>query len=184
MIHELAGLTIESHEGGPSELRIGVGVNAGQVTLGTVGSSVRMDCGVAGDAVNLAARVEGLTKPYGAALLISHHVVERLDDPEEFTLRRVDKVAVKGRARPVDLFQVLEAEPAERAEVLRSTLGSYRAGIRHYYDARFTEAGRRFAECLVRDPHDQNALSYLARCRRHMGGVPSGWSGVEVLGYK
>ena len=119
-----------------------------------------------------------------STLLISHHVVERLDRPDEFTLRQVDRVYVKGRHQPVDLFEVIEAEPPESAGDKRATLAHYSEGITHYYAAEFIEAARLFAECLARNPRDQNALTYLARCRKYMDGVPPNWTGVELLKHK
>ncbi len=169
---------------GKPAVRVGCGINAGQVTIGTIGSETRMNCGVAGDSVNLASRIESLTKSYGSSLLVSNHVVERLDDPGEFTLRQVDRVQVKGRSQPVDLFEVIDAEPGEVAAEKRSTLAQYDQGIKCYYAADFTEAGRHFAASLANSPGDHTALAYLARCRRYMDGVPPDWSGVELLGHK
>jgi len=184
MLRMIGEFSAERQKAGKREINIGVGINAGHVTLGTIGSTTRMNCGVAGDPVNLAARVESLTKSYGSALLISHHVVERLEQPDEFTLRQVDRVLVVGRSQPVELYEVIDAEPMEVADHKRATLSLYNAAIEHYYAAEFIEAGRLFAESLARNPRDQNALAYLARCRKYMEGVPDDWSGVELLGHK
>ena len=184
MLHQMGKFSARREKAGKREIRIGVGINAGHVTLGTIGSATRMNCGVAGDPVNLASRVESLTKSYGCNLLISHHVVKRLERPDEFTLRQVDRVLVKGRSQPVELFEVLDAEPPDIAQDKIATLATYADGIKHYYAAEFIEAGRLFAESLARNPRDQIALTYLARCREYMEGVPSDWTGVEPLIHK
>jgi two-component system sensor histidine kinase ChiS len=184
MSRSVAKFSSERQKAGKPVVRIGVGVNAGPVTIGTVGVATRMTCGVAGDTVNLASRVESLTKTYKVSMLVSHNVVERIDDSAEFALRQVDRVMVKGRYTPVDLFEVIDAEPPETAELKRATLACYSEAIGHFYASEFIEAGCRFAQCLVSNPRDLNALNYLARCRQCMDGVPSGWTGVEALDHK
>jgi len=102
----------------------------------------------------------------------------------EFTLRQVDQVTVMGRHQPVDLFEVIEAEPPESSEDKRATLALYTEGIKNYYAAEFTEAGRLFTECLACNPGDQSASTYLARCQNYKKEVPPNWTGVEFLGHK
>ena len=184
MSRSVARFSAERQKAGKPAVRIGVGINAGPVTIGTVGVETRMTCGVAGDNVNLASRVESLTKSYKVAMLVSQHVVERLDDPHEFALRQVDRVTVKGRNAPVDLFEVVDAEPPEIADPKHATMACYSEGVAHFYGGEFIEAGGRFAECLVSNPTDRNALSYLARCREYMEGAPSDWNGIESLDHK
>ena len=67
--------------------------------LGTIGGKERLKCGVIGDPVNLAARIEGMSKMYGAALLISENTYAKLNDPSEYQIREVDRVATLGDGR-------------------------------------------------------------------------------------
>lgn len=87
-------------------LRVGIGISSGPVILGALGGSRRLDSGVVGDAVNLAARVESLTSVYGTQLLLSEHTVARLIDPSAFRLREVDRVIPKGKTQAVRIFEV------------------------------------------------------------------------------
>ena len=185
MSQNLQRFNEERSKKGHAAIRIGIGINAGQLTLGAIGAPSRIKCGVVGDPVNHAARVESLTKVYQCVLLISHHVRDDLNDESAYSLRQVDRVQVKGRTQPVDLFEVLEAESLERREARMQTLERYQEAITHYYSADFIAAAKLFAECLVSDPTDNSALNFLARCRHHsQAGVTADWSGVERLDSK
>jgi len=99
---------------------IGVGLNSGSLMMGTIGEQHRMDGTVISDAVNLAARLESLTKDYRVPMLISQFTVDRLDDPEAYALRPVDTVIVRGKTQPVAVFEV---------QALRSTAGQAPADL-------------------------------------------------------
>ena len=96
---------------GAEPIVIGVGLNTGSLMMGTIGEQHRMDGTVISDAVNLAARLESLTKDYRVALLVSQFTVDRLDDPGAYALRPVDTVVVRGRTQPVAIFEV-QARPS------------------------------------------------------------------------
>lgn len=91
---------------GLDPIAIGVGINTGLLMLGTIGERDRMDGTVIADAVNLAARVESLTKDYGAPLLISEYTLHELADPAAYDIRPVDVVVVKGKTKPVGIYAV------------------------------------------------------------------------------
>jgi predicted ATPase/class 3 adenylate cyclase len=88
-------------------VRVGMGLNTGNLMLGTVGGKNRMDGTVLSDAVNLASRVESLTKKYGAGILITQHTVDRLPDAAVFNIRPVDMVTAEGREEQVEIYEVL-----------------------------------------------------------------------------
>src|SRR5207244_63936 len=90
MCQALASFNRTRAGGGLGPVRMGVGVNQGPLTLGTIGGPEHIKCGVIGDAVNLAARVESLTRLYQVDMLISHHTVEALRAPARLSLREVD----------------------------------------------------------------------------------------------
>ena len=91
---------------GCDPVAIGIGLNTGSLMLGTIGEQHRMDGTVISDAVNLASRIESLTKAYKVGILISQFTRERLANPDAYDIRLVDTVTVKGKTHPVSLYQV------------------------------------------------------------------------------
>jgi class 3 adenylate cyclase/HAMP domain-containing protein len=106
MLGALDGFNDERSASGLEPIAFGVGINTGQLMLGTIGEKDRMDGTVISDAVNLAARVESLTKDYGTPLLISEFTLRELADPGAYDIRPVDVVVVKGKTRPVAIYAV------------------------------------------------------------------------------
>jgi len=94
------------------EIRIGVGLNSGTLMLGTVGEKDRMEGTVISDVVNLASRLEGLTKQYGVSIVVSNDTLERVSEQAPEHTRRLDILRVIGRSRPVEIHEIYEYESA------------------------------------------------------------------------
>jgi class 3 adenylate cyclase/HAMP domain-containing protein len=112
MLGALDGFNDDRRAVGLPPIAFGVGINTGLLMLGTIGERDRMDGTVISDAVNLAARVESLTKDYGAPLLISEFTLQELADPKAYDIRPVDVVVVKGKTRPVGIYAVASSSSA------------------------------------------------------------------------
>jgi class 3 adenylate cyclase len=106
MLEVLDGFNDERRAAGLAPIAIGVGLNSGSLMMGTIGEKHRMDGTVISDAVNLAARVESLTKEYRVAFLIAQDTYGQLADPRAYDIRPVGDVVVKGKTRPVAIFEV------------------------------------------------------------------------------
>ena len=155
----------------------GVGLHTGHLMLGTVGTRERMDGTVIGDAVNLSSRVEGLTKTYGARLLVTEATWAALDPLERPDARLVDRVRAAGTTRPISLYHVLT--PVE-VEALY-TIDDFTAGCTAYFAADFATAERHLHEAQRRHPNDKAAQLLLARCRDFIqSGAPPDWDGVTT----
>jgi class 3 adenylate cyclase/HAMP domain-containing protein len=106
---ELRALNRERVAAGLPAIEHGIGAHAGDVVMGTIGFTSKIESTVIGDAVNVASRVEGLTKDRGVAVLITGAIVARLREPERFRLRRLDEpVVLRGRADAVELYTLVE----------------------------------------------------------------------------
>lgn len=157
-------------------IAIGIGMNTGALMLGTIGGRERLDANVIGDAVNLAARVEGQTKNLGAVLMTeSTHA--GLADAARYALREVDRVIVKGRSAAVSLFELTPSP--------RPTAGLFAEGLAALRQGDLGTARLRFEGCVDEDPGDLAAGVHLQRCHTFEAqGLPENWDGVLRLDAK
>lgn len=170
---------------GASELVLGIGVNTGSLVLGTVGAHDRLKCGVVGDTVNFASRIEQLTKLYRARFLIGEHTYAALTAPERFSIRKVDYVAVKGRTAAASIYEVLDAETPARRKAKEATRDRMREGMESYVARDFSRARVIFAEVASTDPADAVASLFAERAGRYAERPPlDRWQGYDTLQIK
>ena len=179
MLDAVNAFNCKQREIGKTEFHIGIGINYGTVTVGNIGSERKMDYTVIGDMVNLASRMEGLTKPYHAEILISETVYAELEKTaEQIPVRFLDTVAVKGKTRGVKIYTV-KRNPDEK-ESRAWTI--HNEAMELYYRRDFTQAISKFEEVLFLLPDDFNANNILERCRVYaLNPPPKDWNGVEVM---
>ncbi len=185
MWRALEDLNRELIVSGCSTLRMGLGVNTGALVLGTVGAHDRLKCSVVGDCVNVASRIEQLTKFYHAPFLIGEHTYERLRAPEAFSVRMIDRVAVKGKEQAVVLYEVLDAETPERRVAKESTQDQLSRAMERYFARDFVKAHEIFTAALAFDPEDAVLSIFAERSERYAREAPPlDWQGFEILNQK
>lgn len=174
----LARLNVNWKQRGITELSFGIGINHGDVIVGNLGSEQKMEVSVIGDAVNLASRLEGLTKEYKLDLLIGETVAPLVE--ERFALRSVDSVQVKGKRKPVHVFTVVADK--EAGEQPPAWLHRYEEGVAHYRARQFNDGLAAFADCVRWQPEDYLSQLYLRRCQELVTNPPGAdWDTVFVM---
>jgi adenylate cyclase len=177
MLRALSEFNARRSAAGQDPVLMGLGINTDDVLSGNIGSLKRMDYTVIGDGVNLASRLEGANKLYGTQILVSEFTVRALRG--RYSLREVDVIRVKGKSRPVGVFEVLDY--LELPE-LPALLEAYAAGLSAYRDRDWRRARARFGEALGLRPQDGPARLYRERCDYFLEHPPGGdWDGVWVM---
>ncbi|MCX6895367.1 MAG: adenylate/guanylate cyclase domain-containing protein [Verrucomicrobia bacterium] len=179
MRQSLARLNEDWKKRGMLDLHIGIGVNHGEVIVGNLGSTEKMELTVIGDAVNLASRLEGLTKKYHLDLLLGESVAKLVGDT--YLLRTVASVQVKGKTQPVDVYTVA-GEGAGQTVSLPLWLARYEEGVRQYRDHNFAKAADLFRESLRQKPDDFLSARYLEFSEKLIKNPPDeSWTYAEVM---
>lgn len=180
MRRELQALNQKWHAEGIAPFAIGMGINQGDVLGGNIGSQEKADPTVIGDAVNLASRLEALTRTYRVDILVGASARELIRD--EFHLRSVALVQVKGKTRPVEIFTLIGAKNDFGDQEFLEQLKAYEAGFRKFRERDFTQAKTLFSQFLEFYPDDALAKMYLERALEYKGQPPDeSWNAVEVF---
>ena len=180
MRRELRQLNQKWRGEGRMGLGMGIGVNQGEVIVGNIGSQERMDPTVIGDSVNLASRLEGLTRIYGVDILVGPSAAELVRD--EVHLRSVARVQVKGKLKPTDVFTFVGARDETVDPEFLKWLETYEEGLEKFRARDFTEAKILFSRFLEFYPDDLLAKMYLARALEYEQAPPEkAWEAVEVF---
>ena len=152
MIKKLDKLNQELESEGILPIRIGIGLNTAEVIVGNIGSDAKKEYTVIGDGVNLASRVEGLTKSYGVQILITEFSVAKLN--ASFIYREIEPVQVKGKDKAVLLFELMPT--SEESKNIKTL---YDEALQNYKDAKFEIADKLFTDLI--DKYDDNPSKYF-----------------------
>ena len=175
----LAELSAQLSSQGLPALTCGIGINTGSMVVGNIGSASRGNYTAMGDAVNLASRLEGLTREFGTRTIIGPETRAALG--QELVVRELDFIRVKGKREPVRIFELV-GEAENVGEEDRKRLAAFAEALSAYRSGQWEKALGLFEELSKRFPGDGPARTYLERSRTYSANPPEGeWDGVWVM---
>jgi adenylate cyclase len=178
MLVTLRELNQRRQSQGKPVIDMGVGLATGEVVVGNIGSPTRMEYTVIGDSVNLASRLDGANKHYNTKVLLDETTARALKNGH--FLREIDLLRVKGKDRPVGVFESLGyLDPCPE---LTDALGHFADGLASYRTGDWDRAIGRFEAALACRPEDEPSQMYIERCQVYRETPPpDDWGGVWIL---
>lgn len=168
----------ERARAGYPAIAIGVGLHRGRLMLGAIGESERIETTVIADAVNVASRIEALTKQLRAPVIVSGSVISAIAQPAGYCLRPLGDIVVYGATRGMAMFEVFDGDAPEVLLKKMLTLDDFTAGVRAFTEGNFPAAEALFARVLQESSTDQTAAYYLQQTRLlSKTPAPSSWDG-------
>ncbi|MCX8076725.1 MAG: adenylate/guanylate cyclase domain-containing protein [Aquificaceae bacterium] len=172
MLKTLESVNKKLSEKGLPPIKVGFGINTDRVVLGNIGSKKRLDYTVIGDGVNLASRLEGLTKFYGVDIVLSENTAKGLG--ESFVLRKLDMVRVKGKKEAVSIYQAME-DTEENRKLAQLCNQAFEEYLKRNWDG----ATELYKAVLELRPEDKTAKLFVERCNFYKENPPpKDWDGV------
>jgi adenylate cyclase len=162
-------------------LRTRIGINTGVAVAGNMGTDHIFNYTIIGDCVNLASRLEGVNKEYGTGIIIGEDTWALVRD--QFVTRELDWIRVKGKTRPVAIFELV-AEAGTASARQQELLARFAEGLALYRAQRWADAQAAFARVRDVDPSDRPSQVFAERCEYYRAGPPESWDGVHVMHVK
>jgi adenylate cyclase len=168
-----------SAEGKP-DVHVRIGLNTGEMVVGNMGGTGKFDYTVIGDSVNLGSRLEGANKEYGTYIMASERTQELVK--EYFVFRELDLLIVKGKTKPIKVFELLGRKNDSVPQQKISAVEKYTVGLELYRQKQFADAIQKFSEAISIQPDDQPSKLYIERSQLYLTNPPpEAWNGVFIL---
>lgn len=177
---ELVKLRKKWETEGETLIKVRMGINTGNMVVGNVGGKERFDYTVMGDNVNLASRLEGANKEYSTLIMISESTYDEIK--EHFLCRELDLIIVKGKSKPIKVYELISYIEQPQSENMLESLNEYNLGLDCYKNRNFLGALKYFSSSLILNPSDAPSKVYLERCELFLDSPPAeNWDGVFTL---
>ncbi|WP_297694429.1 adenylate/guanylate cyclase domain-containing protein [uncultured Eudoraea sp.] len=166
-------------------VKLGIGMQNGNLIMGITGDIERLDAAIISDTVNTASRIEGLSKHYGSSILLTDNCKNNLTHPEEFDFRYLGPVQVKGKQKPIDLYECINGDSEQLLKHKLATLNTFEEGMKQYFMKEFAMAAVTFQQIVKKERNDSAAKLFLNRSA-HMITQETGddWKGIASISSK
>ncbi len=147
-------------------IKLGIGIHTGGIMLGTIGEHDRMETTVISDTVNIASRMEEMTKTFGASIIISKQTYQILENPDEYHYRYLGPVEVKGKKNEIEILEVLDGLSREEFEKKDKTREIFTDSVNYFIQGNYAKSLLGFHKVLESNPDDKGASYFIERCAR------------------
>lgn len=163
-------------------IQIGVGMHTGPLIMGITGDKDRMDACTISDTVNTASRIESLTKHYKAGIILSEASLEQIMQKENFHLRNLGLVQLKGKLESINVHECFSGNPKQELQKKSETLSIFNEGVLHYLNKSFSLANKTFQKVIEEHPEDRTAKFFFAHTKQIIdSGVPENNAGIVEM---
>ncbi|MEX0290589.1 MAG: tetratricopeptide repeat protein [Flavobacteriaceae bacterium] len=170
---------------GKTPISAGIGLHTGSLVMGIIGDLKRNDTAIIADTVNTASRMEGVTKHYGANIILSEDSLKTVDSKEQFGLRYLGKVRAKGKDNVIGIYECFDGDPEEIIALKKKTLPDFEKGLKHFTARKFPQAMASFDKVMSKNPKDMVAKYFVTKSAEFtIAGTPKDWDVVNVMDEK
>lgn len=185
MLNECQDYNAQRIQDGWLPLSIGIGLHAGPLVMGIIGDKKRNDPATISDTVNIASWMEGLTKHYGANLIISESVYSHLSHNNKKNIRFLGKVKVKGKQQAIGAYECFAGDKEEICLLKNKSIELFNEGLNVFFNKEFSQAGALFDRVIKQNPNDLVAQYFRKQAAKYtLQGIPENWTGIEKLDTK
>jgi len=169
-------------EEGYKPISVGMGLHTGDLVMGIIGDIKRNDTAIIADTVNTASRMEGVTKYYGANIILSEDSLKTIENKQDYNFRYLGKVKVKGKSNAVAIYECFDGDEEENRTLKIKTLKQFEKGLKHFYNEAFPKASAAFDLVLTKNPNDKVAKYFVTKSAEYtISGIPKDWDMVNTM---
>ncbi|HRX16135.1 MAG TPA: adenylate/guanylate cyclase domain-containing protein, partial [Spirochaetota bacterium] len=177
---EIKSFNITSVSKGFPPINVGVGIHTGNIMLGIIGEDQRIESTVISDTVNLASRIEKLTRLYKTDILVTGKTLTKLDNLGRLHVRMIDIVQVRGKTEESAIFEIYDSNDYDTIAIKDKTKEELEYAINLYFKADFIKSLELLEKILNQNPNDGVVNLYIKRCKKYIElGTPANWTGVS-----
>ncbi len=167
---------------GYRKIAVGMGLHTGELVMGIIGDEKRNDTAIISDTVNTASRMEGVTKYYGATIVLSENSMNTIENKEDFNFRFLGKVMVKGKKQPIGIYECFDGDAEDVIALKKETLQDFKEGHDYFINKEFPKASAAFDRVLTKNPEDAVAKYFITKSAEYtISGVPKDWEIVNEM---